>query len=131
MHELSIALDLIEAVCDELPALGRPRVRTVHLKLGVLSGVVEEALLFSFGVAADGSPLEGARLEIEKIPVTVFCDTCRRDGIAADPRHLRCPSCGAPTERLVRGRELELVGLEVEDDAADRRGTAQPAQEER
>ena len=116
-------------------ALGHPRVRAVHLKVGVLSGVVDEALLFSFDVAAAGSPLEGARLEIEKIPVTVFCDGCRRDGIAADPWNLRCPSCGAPAERLVCGRELELVGVEVGDDvvddAADRRDTAQPAQEER
>jgi hydrogenase nickel incorporation protein HypA/HybF len=65
MHELSIALGLIDTICEELPKLGAVSVRSVHLRVGALSGVAPDALTFAFDVAADGSPIAGARLEIE------------------------------------------------------------------
>jgi hydrogenase nickel incorporation protein HypA/HybF len=67
MHELSIALSLVDAVCDELPRLGsQTLVRSVHVRVGPYSGVVAEALMAAFEVAAAGSPVAGARLEIER-----------------------------------------------------------------
>jgi len=121
VHELSIAVSLVEAVCDELPRLGAgARVDAVRLRVGPLAGVVKEALLFSFDVAADGSPLEGARLEIEETPVTAFCAVCQAVQVMAAAFRLRCPVCGAPTPDVEGGRELELVALEVSDGAADR-----------
>jgi Zn finger protein HypA/HybF involved in hydrogenase expression len=68
MHELSIALSLVEAICDELPRLGPVRVQAVHVRVGSLSGVATEALAFAFDVATDDSPIAGARLDIEKTP---------------------------------------------------------------
>jgi hydrogenase nickel incorporation protein HypA/HybF len=66
MHELSIAMSLIDAVCEELPKLGSGvAVRTIHVRVGPLSGVVPRALAFAFEVAVVDSPLAGARLEIE------------------------------------------------------------------
>lgn len=66
MHELSIAMSLVDAVCEELPRLGdRVSIRSVRVRVGPLSGVVPDALAFAFDVAAAESPLAGARLEIE------------------------------------------------------------------
>lgn len=97
MHELSIAISLVEAICDELPALGSPSVRTVHLRVGPRSGVVPEALSFSFDLAAAGTPVEGATLAIERTP---------------------------------DGADLELVSLEVIDEAANSRGPQERPEEE-
>jgi hydrogenase nickel incorporation protein HypA/HybF len=67
MHELSIALSLIDTVCEELPRLGnRVGVRTVRVRVGSLSGVAREALAFAFDVAVEDSAIAGARLEIEE-----------------------------------------------------------------
>jgi hydrogenase nickel incorporation protein HypA/HybF len=67
VHELSIALSLLEAVCEELPRLGEGvTVRSVRVRIGPLSGVVPEALSFAFEVAAAESAIAGARLEIEQ-----------------------------------------------------------------
>jgi hydrogenase nickel incorporation protein HypA/HybF len=67
MHELSIAVSLVEAVCDELPQWGRNvTVRRVVVRVGPLSGVVSSALAFAFDVAAEGTLIAGARLEIEE-----------------------------------------------------------------
>ena len=66
MHELSIALSLIDAVCDELPRLGAGvSVRSIRIRVGPQSGVVADALTFAFEVASADSPIAGARLDIE------------------------------------------------------------------
>lgn len=66
MHELSIAVSLVESICDELPKLGAVHVATVNLRVGSLSGVVPEALAFAFDVAIDDTPIAGADLHIER-----------------------------------------------------------------
>ena len=66
MHELSIAVSLVEAICDELPTLGDVRVRSVRVRVGELSGVAPEALSFAFSVASDESPIAGASLQVER-----------------------------------------------------------------
>ena len=113
MHELSIALSLIEMACEEAERLGGPHVEALHLKLGPLSGVVREALLFSFELAAAGTAIEGARLDIEEVPVVVFCQNCKTERPLPSLQSFLCPACGTPTPDVVQGRELELAALEV------------------
>ncbi len=67
MHELSIALSLVDAVSDELPRLGTGvTVRSVRVRVGSLSGVSADALAFAFTVAVEDSAIAGATLEIER-----------------------------------------------------------------
>ena len=68
MHELSIALSMIDMASEEVVRLGGGRVTALHLKLGELSGVVKEALNFSWEIACQGTPLEGSQLVIEETP---------------------------------------------------------------
>ena len=69
MHELSIALSLVDAVSEELARQGEHvTVRSVRVRIGQLSGVVADALAFAFDVAANDSPIAGARLVIERAP---------------------------------------------------------------
>jgi hydrogenase nickel incorporation protein HypA/HybF len=68
MHELSIAVSLVEAICDELPKFGPVSVRSVRIRVGALSGVAPDALAFAFDVATDGSQIAGARLDVEGTP---------------------------------------------------------------
>jgi hydrogenase nickel incorporation protein HypA/HybF len=113
MHELSIAVSLVEMAAEETERLGGVRVEALHLKLGPLSGVVRDALLFSFDLAAAGTAIEGARLEIEDVAVAVFCQNCNAERELPSIQHFRCPVCDEPTPDVVRGRELELAALEV------------------
>jgi hydrogenase nickel incorporation protein HypA/HybF len=66
VHELSIAVSLVDAICDELPKLGDVRIHAVRLRVGELSGVAPEALSFAFGLASEGSPIAGASLQVEQ-----------------------------------------------------------------
>jgi len=113
MHELSIAMSLVDAACEKAAELGGVRVDVLNVRLGALSGVVREALEFSFELAAEGTAIAGARLAIEEVPVTVHCPRCARDLQLPSIQHFRCPACQAPTPDVVGGRELELASLEV------------------
>ena len=115
MHELSIALDLIDAASAEIERLGLVHVTAVRLRVGPLSGVVKDALIFSFDTAVIGTTLEGARLHVEDVAVSVWCDTCEAERHLPDLSRRRCPTCQSPTPRILRGDELELVGLEIQD----------------
>lgn len=112
MHELSIAHSLVELAVEAADNNGMKRVKTLYLKLGALSGVVKEALDFSFDVVIQGTPLEGARLVIEDVPVKIFCPDCQEARILPEPFPMRCPVCGTKTGQLLEGREMELYALE-------------------
>jgi hydrogenase nickel incorporation protein HypA/HybF len=66
MHELSIANALVELACEEAEHRGLHRVQALHIRIGPLAGIVKEALLFSFDLAAAGTAIEGARLEVQE-----------------------------------------------------------------
>jgi hydrogenase nickel incorporation protein HypA/HybF len=114
MHELSIALSILEGAAEEVERQGGGRVYAIHLKLGPLAGVVKDALNFSWDLACEGTPFETSRLVIEEIPVTVFCPECRVERPLASIQHFFCSVCGAPTPDVLHGKELELAALEMD-----------------
>jgi hydrogenase nickel incorporation protein HypA/HybF len=115
MHELSIAMSLVDAACEEADRLGNVRVAALHLRLGPLSGVVKDALEFSFDLATEGTVIAGARLEVEETAVIVFCPDCRAERELPGLQSFRCPVCGGESADVVGGRDLELVSMEVLD----------------
>jgi hydrogenase nickel incorporation protein HypA/HybF len=114
MHELSIAMSIVEMAEEEAGQRGGARVNAVHLKLGALAGVVKDSLLSSYELACGGTSLEGSRLVIEEIPIVVYCPTC------LVPRELKtiqwfiCPECKSPVSQVIHGRELQVVALELQ-----------------
>jgi hydrogenase nickel incorporation protein HypA/HybF len=113
MHELSIAMSLVEMTCEELEKQADGRVEALHVRIGRLSGVVPNALISAFELAAEGTPIEGAGIVIEETPIRVMCPVCREERAIEDVQNFRCASCGAPASEVVGGRELELVALEI------------------
>jgi hydrogenase nickel incorporation protein HypA/HybF len=112
MHELSIAMSIIELAEEEAARRG-VQVEAVHLKLGALSGVVKEALLSCYEMVCEDTTLKGSRLIIEEVPVVIFCPTCRAERPIDSIQLFCCPECGTPCSEVVRGKELEVVALEV------------------
>jgi hydrogenase nickel incorporation protein HypA/HybF len=114
MHELSIAMSIVEMAEEEAAARGDARIHAVHLRLGLLSGVVKEALLSSYEMASATAPLlEGSQLLIEEVPVEAFCPNCRMARQIASIQWMCCPECGVPTGEILKGKELEVVALEI------------------
>ena len=113
MHELSIAMSIVDVAAEEAARRGAASVSAVHLKLGPLSGVVRDALLFSYGLACEGTSLEGSHLLIEDVPVIAYCPECRVQRTIESIQRFACPVCDALTTDVVQGRELLVSGLEL------------------
>jgi hydrogenase nickel incorporation protein HypA/HybF len=114
MHELSIAMSMVEMAEEEAARRGGVQVHAIHLKLGQLSGVVKDALLFSYEIACQGTMLEGSQLIIEEIPVVVYCSTCQAETTLASLQLFCCATCGTLTPEVLRGKELEVFALEIQ-----------------
>ncbi|MEB3264610.1 MAG: hydrogenase maturation nickel metallochaperone HypA [Synechococcus sp.] len=112
MHELSLLVALRELVEAQVRRHGGGHVRTITLRIGVLAGVEPDALRFAHGVVMEGSVAEGSRLEIEDVPLEWHCGPCGRPFRRGEPT---CPRCGALSSVLLRGRELELAAIELEE----------------
>lgn len=113
MHELSVALGLLEGVCETASRDAIDRVLAVHVRVGALTGIAPEALQFSWELASAGTVAEKSALKIDHIPLIVFCDRCASERRPAPASGLVCPECGSTCATIVHGRELQLVAMEV------------------
>jgi hydrogenase nickel incorporation protein HypA/HybF len=113
MHELSIAVSMVERILEESESRGGLQVKAVHLRLGALSGVDSDALAFSYEIACEGTSLAGSKLVIDAVPVMIYCESCSMECPVESVQLIACPHCRMPSERILRGRELEVAALEV------------------
>jgi hydrogenase nickel incorporation protein HypA/HybF len=113
MHELSIALAMIDEIVEQSETRGGLDVKAVNLRLGVFSGVDKDALLFAYELACEGTPLQGSRLMIETIPLIIYCPGCKQQRTPVSIYQLCCPDCLLPAQDIVTGREIEVASLEV------------------
>ncbi len=112
MHEASIALALIDVACEVLAEHNAAKATALTVRIGEWSSVIPEALSAAFPACAEGTPLEGATLTIERV---VGMGDCPNHGpvLLELQRGLRCPHCETPILKLLEGDELELDTLEL------------------
>ena len=113
MHELSIALSIVDLAINQAKLASADRVSEVELDIGVLSGIEYEALEFSLGVAAKDTLLEKTLFRINRVEAVAECSDCGHlytpDGVFS-----QCPECHEAGIRLIRGTELQIKSLLVE-----------------
>ncbi|MFD0339106.1 hydrogenase maturation nickel metallochaperone HypA [Streptomyces sp. NPDC127117] len=108
MHELAITQSVVDSVCERA---GRRPVRSVRVRVGVLTAVVPDSMRFCFGLVTEGTAAEGARLEIDQPPGAGRCRTCAVEFTLTD-LILLCP-CGSADVEITSGQELQIVSMEV------------------
>lgn len=112
MHELSIASAIVATA--QKHADGSP-VSLVTVRAGRLRQVVPESLEFYWEIVTRGTVCEGARLELEVVPAVLACGGCGNEWALETPL-FRCPACGETDVAVVRGDELEVESIEVEEE---------------
>lgn len=112
MHEFGIAQEIARAAIESGRHAGANRIAAVRVKIGVLSGVVDDALRFAFEAVVAGTIAEKARLDIETVGLRCYCPRCAVE-FDAEPLAYECPHCGHSAPEIRAGRELDLVSIEV------------------
>ncbi len=114
MHELSIATRLVEMACEHAEQSGASVITKLVLQIGELSAVHNSALQFSFEIVSEGTLAEGAELEINAVPVSVYCADCEEIVQLASIQRFRCPQCDAPSGDIRYGNELDISHIECD-----------------
>jgi hydrogenase nickel incorporation protein HypA/HybF len=125
MHELSVCYALVEQA-EVIARQRKSRVTRLLLRIGPLSGVEAELLRRAFPLASAGSVCEGATLDIEDAPISVYCPGCEATSAVAANK-LICPECGNWRTSLVSGDEMVLQSVELEARAGHEDASASPA----
>ena len=113
MHELSIAMSIIEITEENARREHASVITEIELDIGTQSGVVLDALEFAMEAAVKGTMLEHAVVKINSIPATARCNACHHTFPAADI-FSPCPRCGNPYSEVTAGKELRVKSLKVE-----------------
>jgi hydrogenase nickel incorporation protein HypA/HybF len=111
VHELSIAESIIAGVLREREEQGLSAVSEIGIRIGALSGVFPDALLFGYEALSADSELAGVPLKIENVPAQGTCRSCRALVTFSAPPFI-CQECGGGIVDLESGQELEIAYIE-------------------
>lgn len=113
MHELSIAISIVDLAIEQAGRAEARFVSEVELDIGTLSGIECEALEFSLGLAVKDTMLEKTLFRINRVEPLAECPACGHlyipEGVFS-----HCPECRREGIRLIRGTELQIKSLLVE-----------------
>ena len=114
MHELSIAQSIISLAENALKENSNATVSAVRIQVGELSGIEIESLQFSFSIIKADTILHNANLEVQIVEGEAVCNTCNHIF------HLKsygesCPNCKGYSLHVLKGKEMKVLNLVVED----------------
>jgi hydrogenase nickel incorporation protein HypA/HybF len=113
MHELSIAMSILDLARREASAQGAKRVSELEIEVGKLTGVDSEALAFVLESVVRDTEFADCRFTIRVVNGRCICNICRLP-FAVDTLADPCPHCGSSDKELVAGKELRLKSLVVD-----------------
>lgn len=116
MHELPFAKSIFKSVLAKAEANDAQKVNLVAIEVGVLRDFVPEIVQKYWKYVTKGSIAEDSLIEMREIPATVECRDCRNiyQIDVNDLIHTHCPKCNCQTGRMLTGRELKIIGIEIE-----------------
>jgi hydrogenase nickel incorporation protein HypA/HybF len=112
MHEMAITQGIIE-LCEN-HASGR-RILAVTVEIGELSSTVPDAIQFCFDACSAGTLLEGAMLNIVRVPGKGACQKCGASDMPLASLFDPCVACGAYGVTVLAGEEMRVCEIEVDD----------------
>ncbi len=114
MHEMGIAMEIIQIVKDSIPEdMTECTVRSVNVDIGQMSSVVPESLTFCFEMASKETVCEGAELIITEIPSIMTCESCAHEW-HVDAQAFTCPECDSIKIQLSQHTDIDINSFDIE-----------------
>ncbi|NBP89285.1 MAG: hydrogenase maturation nickel metallochaperone HypA, partial [Planctomycetia bacterium] len=115
MHELSLAMSIVQTATELARQEGAARVENVTVRIGHLSCVHEEALRQAFMLTREKTPLAESSLSVIPVPVRIWCPTCHTERELPSMQQFVCPICATPSGDIRAGQELEIESISIDD----------------
>ncbi len=114
MHELSIAMSVLESLKGEAARRPGSKFVKVGLRIGELAGIDRDALTFGFDALVKETEWQRLELEIESVPRRQRCPRCQLEFPVKD-YEFTCPNCGEEETVSAGGDELDIAYVELEE----------------
>jgi hydrogenase nickel incorporation protein HypA/HybF len=116
MHELALAEGIVRIVMANLKTEDPSNVSSITVRVGRLSCVSPESLVFCFDAIKNGTPLSGAELDIVLENAEIECLDCgARSQSEGFP--LICPECFSTSVRIKQGEDLQVDSFVLEEES--------------
>ena len=113
MHELSLVASICDVLNTKIKECGINKVIKVNLFVGELTGVEAFMLESCFEMYVEATPLEGATLSIEHVPIRVRCRECGNEYESKIP-FSDCTVCKSKRLEIISGREFYIDSIEAQ-----------------
>jgi hydrogenase nickel incorporation protein HypA/HybF len=113
MHELTLAVNIVEIAESEARQAGSLRIHEVLIEAGILSGVDPEALKTALDIASKNTILESAGFVIQQEQGAGICSQCGKE-FPMDSLYTYCNECRAPANRILKGTGLRVVSIRID-----------------
>jgi hydrogenase nickel incorporation protein HypA/HybF len=110
---MALTESIVEIAVEAAKKQGASKVTRVFVDVGALSHVEPEALQFCFAAVSAGTLVEGAGLEIARVPGAGWCVDCGKVVPLAD-QFAPCPECGRRRVQITAGDELRVREMEID-----------------
>ncbi len=113
MHELSLALEVIDLVSKETQKKSLSRVFEMEIEVGTLSGVEAETFQSALEMVVKGTLLEDAKIQINQTFAVGTCSDCQKD-FNMKERMATCPDCRSYPSKIIGGDQFRVVSILAE-----------------
>ena len=113
MHEFSLVNMLLEQVDTLRREHTAERVASIRVSVGEFSGVEPGLFREAYEMLIEETPMRGAELQMNRVPLEGHCDDCGRDFVVERFR-FACPDCSSQSVTVLRGQELVLESVALE-----------------
>lgn len=113
MHELPVTKSIVNISCEEAEKHKVHKVKEIRIKIGELTGLVPDSIQYYFDIISKGTKVEGALLDIEKLPIKILCNSCGNN-FKASKHDFQCTRCSSRDIKIEGGNEFYIESLEVE-----------------
>ena len=119
MHEMGVATEILRIARESVADRGAGRITRVRLAVGDLAAVEPEILAYAWEAVVQGTPEEGAVLDVDWRPALQTCPACGDVPGRAPGSWLRlCPRC-AGILRVTGGDDLDVLQVVFEEEVPE------------
>lgn len=113
MHEMSVALNIIDVIKDQLEKNNGTAVKEFKIEVGSISGVEIDALKFALEVAVKNTFLKNSVPHIQEVKALAKCLDCKKE-FSLMYFYEPCYFCSAMNIEILKGKELQVKSILID-----------------
>jgi hydrogenase nickel incorporation protein HypA/HybF len=113
MHELSIAISIIDLAEEEALKAEATSISKIEVEVGTMAGIDPDALFFAWDSVIQGTMAQHSKLVINTIQAEAHCLECGKS-FPAEHFFVQCPHCNSYRYQIIKGKELRISSLIVD-----------------